>query len=105
MVTKGSLFGNKQPGDMTNGANSNFRRVQELGRSWAVTGSPAQGAAMVARGSGGGGETGHCVPESGSVSRSSCAHQKCVDPGISGSVLYLNQALGIFSLYHPIHPW
>lgn len=33
-MTKRSLFGNKQPGDMTNGANSNFRRVLcSLGRS------------------------------------------------------------------------
>lgn len=55
---------------------------------------------------GGGGDTGHCVPEGRSVAGRSCAQQKCVDPGISGSVLCLSQALDIFfpvvSLYHPM---
>lgn len=46
----------------------------------------------------GGGETGHCVPEGRSLARRSCAQQKGVDPGISGSVLCLSQALDNFFL-------
>lgn len=50
MVTKWSLFGNNQPQDMTNGANSNFRRVLSSQAEAGCNGITSRGCYVVTRG-------------------------------------------------------